>query len=125
MNIDRVYVCNVYRVKDSINYDIIDKIDRGDGFSHSKAHHTECETIFVKKALVYSNVLHGYYIDLETKEKYIMGFDGCTKGDLFIYIDKNRIHGKTLMGSNGKHHSKKKILKKYAEYKNGDIHECK
>ena len=112
-------------MEDITHDDINVKVDRGDGFSLDSIHRTKHKTVFVKKALVYFSVLRGCFIDLETKEKYISGFNECTKGDLFVDVHKSRIPVKTLMDSNKTHYSKKKILKKYSEYKDCDNNECK
>ena len=117
MNIDKVYECDIYRIEDIICDDIKVTVDRGNGYNFDTIRRIKYKTFFVKKALVYFSVLCGCFIDLQTKERYGLGYDKCTKGDLFVYIDKDKIYGKDIVGTDKKHYSKKKILKKYNEIK--------
>lgn len=124
MNIDKVYMCDIYRL-DDISYNNLDfKMSESIEFSLDNFLSIKRKISYVKHALVYYNVCQGCFIDLETYERYKLGY-GNTIGELFVDIHKSKIYGKTLMSSNRKYYSKKKILKKYDEYKIGDIHECK
>ena len=123
MNIDKVYVCDIYRL-DDINYnDINVTVDKGNGFNLDNFLRIRRKTSYVKKALVYYSVIRGGFIDLETKEFYKLGYP-CTKGELFVDLHKNKIYGSNLMASNKKHYTKKKIIKRYNDYKDGDNSEC-
>ena len=68
--------------------------------------------------------MSGCFIDLETGRSYKFG-NPKIKGELFVDIKKSKIYGKDLMGSNKKHYSKKKILKRYSEYVGDNSNECK
>ena len=74
---------------------------------------------------MYLRYIHYCFIDLETKEKYKYGVFGCIEGDVFVDTRKEVIYGSKLLNSKIKHYSKKKILKMYSEYKDGDNNECK
>ena len=123
MNIDNVYVCDIYRL-DDISYN---NLDFSSGcsleFSLDKYLRIKRKVSFVKKALVYYSITQGGFVDFETKEWYRLGYPS-TRGELFVDVNKSKIYGKTLMESNRKYYSKKKILKRYNEYKDGDNNEC-
>ena len=120
MNINNVYVCDIYRL-DKISYNNFDfkNVDIIHGLSLDDCLCVKRKVSFYKKALVYYSVIHGGFIDMETKKLYNLGYPN-TIGQLFIDVHKSKIYGKTLMGSNKKHYSKKRILKRYNEYKNAD-----
>lgn len=119
MNIDNVYLCDIYRLDDISYNDINVKVDLSNGFNLDNFLRIKREVSFVKKALVYFSVMQGGFIDLETKEWYRFGYPSA-KGELFVDVHKDKVYGKTLMDSKRKHFTKKKILKKYAEYKTND-----
>lgn len=124
MNIDKVYICDIYRI-DDIYYNKMDfKMSDSNEFCLDNFLSIKHKTSYVKKALVYYSEYEGRFIDLETKERYRLGYSN-TIGRLFVDIHERKIYGKTLMGSNRKYYPKKKILCKYDEYKYGGIHECK
>lgn len=123
MNIDKVYVCDIYRL-DDISYNNMDvNVDLSEGFSLDKFLRIKREVTFVKKTLVYFSVNRGGFIDLETKEWYRLGYPS-TIGELFVDVHKSKIYGKEIMGTNKRYYSKKKILKKYYKYKTGGNNEC-
>ena len=124
MNIDKVYICDIYRL-DKIIYNCMDTdYDLSQGFDLDKFLRIKRKTSYVKKALVYYSINKGGFIDMETGHWYRLGYPS-TNGQLFVDVHKSKIYGKELMGTNKKHYSKKKILKKYYEYKDGDNNECK
>lgn len=118
MNIDKVYICDIYRLDDISYNNFTNKIDKSKGFDIDHFLGIKREISYVKPALVYFSVSCGGFIDLETKEFYKLGYTNI-KGELFVDVHKSKIYGKTLMGSDRKHYSKKKILKKYNEVKDG------
>ena len=123
MNIDRVYECNIYRL-DDISYNNIDE-KNDDGckeFSLDKFLGIKREITYVKTVLVYYSTNRGGFIDMKTKEFYNLGYPS-TIGTLFVDVYKKKICGKEIMGSNKKYYSKKKILKRYNEYKDGENNE--
>ena len=133
MNIDKVYVCSVYKCEFSEseydNYDAND-IERNmlnfiildENLSSLKT--LKKNIIFVKRALVYYSKKHACFIDLETNEKYHIGMSYSTDNGLFVDVRKQKIYGRELMDSKRKHFTKKKILKKYNEFRD-DNNECK
>ena len=124
MNINKVYICDIYRI-DDISYNNLDfKTSDNIEFNLDNFLSIKQKTSYVKKVLVYYSVYEGRFIDLETNERYKLGYSN-TIGRLFVDIHEKKIYGKTLMGSKKRHYSKKKILRKYDEYKSGDINECK
>lgn len=126
MNIEKVYLCDIYVLENLECKKINVNVDRGNGFNYDSITSVKCKTIFVKKALVYYSVLNGCFIDLETKEKYKFGYGGCNIGDLFVDIKREKTYISSLFGSDKKYMFKRKILKKYNEVKNGcEIDECK
>ena len=123
MNIDKVYVCDIYKL-DDISYNNIDcKVILKKGFSLDDSVYTKYKTSFVKTALVCYSLLLGGFVDMETGQFYKLGYPKNI-GELFIDTHKRKIDGKDLMNTNKKYYSKKLILKRYNEYKNGDNNEC-
>jgi len=123
MNIDKVYLCDIYRL-DDISYNNIDvKVDLSKGFDLDHFLRIKRKVSYVKKALVYYSINRGGFIDMENGQFYMLGYPS-TKGQLFVDVHKSKIYGKDLMNTNKKHYTKKKILKRYNEYKNDDINEC-
>ena len=124
MNIDKVYICDIYRL-DKIIYNCIDfkNADRSKGFSLDNFLRIKRKVSYVKSALVYYSINKGGFVDLETKEFYSFGYPSF-EGRLFVDVHKSKIKGKDIMDTNKKHYTKKKILKKYNEYKVGDNNEC-
>lgn len=124
MNIDKVYVCDIYRL-DKIIYNCIDtNYDLSQVFSLDNFLKIKRKTSYVKTALVYFSLYKGGFIDLETGDWYRLG-NSDTIGELFVDVNKSKIYGSKLMDSSKKHYSKKKILKRYNEYKEGNNNECK
>ena len=124
MNIDKVYECIIYRL-DNISYNLdLKNIDRNEKFSLDNFLGIERKTSYVKHALVYFDINRGGFIDIETKEFYKLGYPSVI-GESFVDVHKSKIYGKEIMGTNRKYYSKKKILKKYNEYKLGENNECK
>ena len=121
MNIEKVYLCDIYVMENLECKKINVNVDRVNGFNYDSITSVKCKTTFVKKALVYYSVLNGYYVDLETKEKYKFGYGAASTGDLFVDIKRKKVYGKEIMGSQKKHYSKKKVLKRYDEYKENYI----
>ena len=121
MNIEKVYLCDIYVMENLECKKINVNVDRGNGFNYDSITSVKCKTTFVKKALVYYSVLNGYYVDLETKEKYKFGYGAASTWYLFVDIKRKKIYGKEIMGSQKKHYSKKKVLKRYDEYKDNYI----
>ena len=124
MNIDKVYVCDIYRL-DKIAYNNIDfkNADRSKGFSLDNFLRIKRKTSYVKTALVYYSINRGGFIDMKTKEFYSLGYPSVI-GELFVDVHKSKIFGKDIMGTNRRYYSKKKILKRYNEYKEGENNEC-
>jgi len=123
MNIDNVYICDIYRL-DKINYNCFDGTASFDGnYSLDKYLGTKRYVSYVKKALVYYSIYKGGFIDLETGQWYRLGYPS-NLGELFVDVHKGKINGHTLMGKDKRYISKKKILKRYNEYKCGDNSEC-
>lgn len=123
MNIDKVYVCDIYRL-DDISYNCYDSKIKFDGYNLDKFLGIKRDISYVKKVLVYFSINKGGFIDLETNECYRLGYPS-TIGELFVDIHKSKINGRTLMGNNKKYILKKKVLKRYNQYKLGDNNECK
>ena len=123
MNIDKVYICDIYRL-DDISYNNMDlKKETNKGFSLDAFLRIKRKTSYVKSALVYYSVYQGGFIDIETGQFYKLGYPNYV-GQLFVDVHKNKIYGKDLMKTNRKSYSKKKILKRYNEYKEDDNNEC-
>ena len=79
-----------------------------------------------KKALVYYSLRHKCFIDLETKVRYHCGMPVSINNNYFFAdILSSKISGKKILGTSRDFYSKKKILKRYNEYKGGDNNECK
>jgi len=124
MNIDKVYICDIYRLN-KITYNCFNSNVSFDGnYSLDKFLKTKRDVSYVKKALVYYSIYKGGFIDLETGVWYRFGYPS-TPGELFVDVHKSKINGHTLMGIDRRHISKKKILKRYNEYKCGDKREYK
>lgn len=123
MNINNVYECDIYRLND-ISYNNIDvNVDLSEGFSLDKFLRIKRKTSYVKTALVYYSINRGGFIDMKTKEFYNLGYPSIV-GELFVDVHKSKISGKDIMGTDRIYYSKKKILKKYNEYKDGENNEC-
>lgn len=124
MNIDYVYICDIYRL-DKVMYNCFDSTASFDGdFSLDKFLKTKRYVSYVKKALVYYSIYKGGFIDLETGQWYRLGYPS-TPGELYVDVHKSKIKGNALMETDRRYISKKKILKRYNEYKCGDNNECK
>ena len=117
MNIDKICVCEVYRI-DFCNEEegSIKRFFYDDEFGLVKPENVKIS--FEKKALVYYSLRHSCFIDLETKERYSAGIPTSKNNEnLFVDVLKTRISGKDIMGTNRRHYSKKKIQRRYSEYK--------
>ena len=125
MNIDKVFICDVYKLIKKENYFYNDHDVKNKEFSLDRFLRIKRRVVFIKKALVYYDNVNYCYIDIETKKKYNFGVLGCVEGDYFIDTKKEVLYGSKLVNSNRKHVSRKKILKRYIEYKKGDTSECK
>lgn len=107
MNINRVYISNIYV--------ITKKEHLGEYFTLSSRYSFYGRE--VKKALVYRDK-NGVYIDLDTKERYSAGTSICTEvGDLIIDPNDGLIPVAGAIGFDKINMSKRKILKKYNEVK--------
>lgn len=103
MNINRVYECSIHVVVKSF-------IENGKEM---------CLSQFVKRTLVY-HTNSDDWIDLFTNEHYQLGVDGFH--DLFILRKDPIIPLSTLLVTNKRNMTKRKILKRYRE-KNGGKNE--
>lgn len=102
MNINSVYECSIYQI---VNYDI----EKG---------YINYKFKFVKKAIVYKNK-NNSFTDLGTKEKYKFGYGACFIGDFFICAEDGMIPLAQVIEHKRKNMTRKKILKKYDEVKDG------
>lgn len=123
MNIDKVYICDIYRM-DKINYNCLDFSSFDGNYNLDKFLRIKRNVTYVKTSLVYFSIIQGGFIDLETGQWYRLGYPSIV-GELFVDVHKNKVNGYTLMGTDRKHYSKRKILKRYNEYNYGDKRECK
>lgn len=123
MNIDKVYICDIYRM-DKINYNCLDFSSFDGNYNLDKFLKIKRNVTYVKTSLVYFSIIQGGFIDLETGQWYRLGYPSIV-GELFVDVHKNKVNGHTLMGTDRKHYSKRKILKRYNEYNYGDKRECK
>lgn len=124
MNINVVYECDIYRLVDTKC-----KIDIKNNINGKYEYYTDNYGMankyeLIKKALVYYSILQGGFIDMETGQFYKLGYPSV-KGELFVSVHKSKKYGKDIMGTNRHFYSKRKILKKYIEYKEGENCECK
>ena len=124
MNINKVYIADIYRLEDRKFNKFATKVNNGRDFNFYTDDFMVNKCVFVKKSLVYYSYLLGQFVDLETGEWYNVGYPNSV-GELFIDISISKIYGKDLMRSDKKYYTKKKILKKYDEYKGRNINECK
>ena len=124
MNIDKVYVCDIYRLEERTSNRYNTKVYMGKNFNSYDDDYVVNKCVFVKSALVYYSLLQGGFIDVETGQFYKLGYPSVN-GELFVDVHRSKIHGSKLMGTNKKHYSKKKILKRYSEYKDGGNNEHK
>ena len=124
VDINRVFECDICKLIKIENYFYNDHDVNNREFSLDCFLHVRRRVDFIKKALVYYDKFHNCYIDIETRKKYSFGILGCVEGDHFIDTKKEVLYGSKLFDSKRKHYSKRKILKKYSEYKKGDNNEC-
>lgn len=123
MNIYKVYVCDIYRLEDRKHNIYNTKVHMGMDFNDYLDDYVVNKCVFVKKALVYYSIVKSGFIDMETGQFYNLGYPDAV-GQLFVDLHKSKIYGKDIMGTSKKNYSKKKILKKYNEYQDGDNNEC-
>lgn len=125
MDINEVYVYEVYRIDFCDEQEgSIQRFFYDEEFGLIKSANVKIS--FVKKALVYYSLRNRCFIDIETKERYCAGIPvSKNNGNLFVDVLKSRIYGKEIMGTSRQFYSKKKILKRYMEYKAGENNECK
>ena len=93
MNIDRVFVCDIYKLIKVENYFYNDHDVTNKDFSLDRFLRVKRRVNFIKEALVYYDKSRNCYIDLETKEKYRFGVFGCPEGDMFIDTRKEVVYG--------------------------------
>jgi len=123
MNINNVYECDIYRLEERKLNKFNIKESGGNNIYYYIDGYFVNKCVFVKKALVYFSICRGGLIDIETGEFYNLGYPRIV-GTSFVDVNKSKIYGKDIMGTDKKHYSKKKILKRYSEYKGGDYDEC-
>ena len=69
---------------------------------------------FVKNTIVYRGKYNDYY-DLSTKQRYVIGPDLCTRGDMFIEPE-SMVPINEIIESKKDNLSRCKILRKYKEH---------
>lgn len=69
---------------------------------------------FVKIAIVYKGKCNDYY-DLNTKERYVIGSNLCTRGDMYINPE-SMVPVISIIESKKENMAKRKILRKYKEH---------
>ena len=133
MNINKVYVCSIFKrelceseydgsIEMCTKDNTIKSVIVDEEFYVVKV--LKANIVFVKKALVYYSEKKGCFIDLETMERYNYGIPKSSNyEDLFVNVKKEKIFGNELMHSKRKHFTKKKILKRYNEFR-GNQNEC-
>lgn len=115
MNLESIYMCHIYVKIREINHGITE--ENGKRFVN-----IESVGEAVKHTLVFKkqNTVLNAYIDLETGEEYTK-FDvvDARVGEMFINISEGMIPASKIIEHKRNNMSKRKILKKYNEIKNG------
>ena len=106
MNLNKVYLCEIYQLVDIVYND-------KNSSNNNKFLRVIRDTMFIKKTLVYYSELKREYIDLITKEKYKYGYGACVIGDYYINSKKGLTPLSSLINCKRKNMTKKRILKKY------------
>ena len=74
MNINKVYICDIYKL-DDISYNNIDvNVDLSRGFNLDNFLRIKRKTSYVKRALVYYSINRSGFIDMETGQFYKLGY---------------------------------------------------
>ena len=112
MNINRVYLANIYLV---IGQRLVS--DR-DSFDNIKDNNIYSNLEYIKTALVYKDNF-GCFIDLKSNECYSTYFGIFSEGKLVVNLDDDLIPLSGLF--NKRNMSKRRILKKYNKIIEGEI----
>lgn len=109
MNTGKIYGCKIFLLIHKKNY--------GGAYPYRR---------YVKNALVMKDSLSyigAKYIDIQTGEKYYFGAEHefVNAGALYIAEDYGLVPYNELIGNTCQNMSKRRVLKKYQEYKNKEI----
>ena len=119
MKTENVYLCDIYQLTDVKYDDMSVTVDDGEGLYYDDIVRIKRKSIFVKQSLVYYSTFYNCFIDLQSKERYNLGFYGWEIGELFIEEKREKKKVSTLYYVGKKHISKRKILKRHNEELNG------
>lgn len=104
MNTGNIYECKIYQKTDEFK--------RSDGKLISTG-------VYVKDAIVQPSKYSSRYTDVQTGEEYYVGLKSCfvKVGSLYISSEHRIIPFNTLTENTRQNMPKRKVLKKYQEYK--------